>query len=98
MSRHGKELRGASKMRGPSSGVASSKFLGANIFDFKRITLFCLEKRFSMDEMTIFSEIGGGHGPFDSLLGTPMGHSSWLIWPLHKYVTGYRPLLGNYSA
>ena len=35
------------------------------MFDFRRITLFCLEKRLSKHKMTIFSKnFGGGHGPF----------------------------------
>jgi len=34
------------------------------MFDFKRITLFCLEKRLSKHKMTIFSIKLGGHGPF----------------------------------
>jgi len=32
------------------------------MFDFRRITLFCLEKRFSKQKMTIFSKNLGGHG------------------------------------
>ena len=34
------------------------------MFDFGRITLLCLEKRFSKHKMTIFSKNLGGHGPF----------------------------------
>jgi len=34
------------------------------MFDYRRITLFCLEKRFSKHKMTIFSKNFGGHGPF----------------------------------
>jgi len=34
------------------------------MFDFRRITLFCLEKRLSKHKVTIFSKILGGHGPF----------------------------------
>jgi len=34
------------------------------MFDFRRITLFCLEKRLSKHKMTIFSKNLGGHGPF----------------------------------
>jgi len=55
-----------------SSGVDSpkiwgeSKILGgAKMFDFRRITLFCLEKRFSKQKITIFSKnLGRVHGPF----------------------------------
>jgi len=53
------------------SGVASPKILGgqniwgAKMFDFRRMTLFCLEKRLSKHKMTIFSKnLGWGHGPF----------------------------------
>jgi len=39
------------------SGVASPKILGGDkMFDFRRITLFCLEKRLSKHKMTIFSK------------------------------------------
>ena len=34
------------------------------MLDFRRITLFCLEKRFSKHKMTMFSKIWRGHGPF----------------------------------
>jgi len=44
-----------------NSGVASPKIWGeaknvggAKMFDFRRITLFCLEKRLSKHKMTIF--------------------------------------------
>jgi len=36
------------------------------MFDFRRMTLFCLEKRLSKHEMTICSKIWGGHGLFAS--------------------------------
>ena len=36
----------------------------AKMFDFRRITLFCLEKCLSKHKMTIFSKNLGGHGPF----------------------------------
>jgi len=35
------------------------------MFNFRRITLFCLEKRLSKHKMTIFSKNLGGHGLFD---------------------------------
>ena len=38
------------------SGVASPKILGGKTFGFRRITLFCLEKRLSKHKMTIFSK------------------------------------------
>ena len=34
------------------------------MFDFRRITLFCLEKRLSKHRTTIVSKNLGGHGPF----------------------------------
>jgi len=34
------------------------------MFDFRRITLFCLEKRLSKHKMTIFSKNCGDHGTF----------------------------------
>jgi len=37
------------------------------MFDFRRITLFCSEKRLSKHKMTIFSKDLGGHGPFAPL-------------------------------
>ena len=57
------------------SGVASPKtWVGGKMFDFRRITLFCLEKRLSKHKMTIFSKNLGGHGPFSPplALATPM--------------------------
>ena len=42
------------------------------MFDFRRITLFCLEKRLSKHKMTIFSKIFGEDGPFGPPLATPM--------------------------
>ena len=39
-------------------------FWGGGMFDFRRITLFCLEKRLSKHKMTIFSKNLEGHGPF----------------------------------
>jgi len=34
------------------------------MFDFRRITLFCLEKCLSKHKMTMFSKNVGGHGHF----------------------------------
>jgi len=34
------------------------------MFDFRRITLFCLEKRLSKYKITIFFNNLGGYGPF----------------------------------
>jgi len=36
------------------SGVTSAKIGGAKMFDFRRITLFCLEKRLSKQNDYIF--------------------------------------------
>jgi len=61
-----------------TSGVGSpeilggpKKFCGAKMFDFRRITLFCLEKRLSKHKMTIFSENLWGMAPLPPL-ATPM--------------------------
>jgi len=54
------------------SGVASPKILGGKMFDFRRITLFCLEKRLSKHKMTIFSKIFGGPRPLSPPLATPI--------------------------
>ena len=54
------------------SGVASPKIWGAKMFDFRRITLFCLEKRLSKHKMAMFSKHFGGTGPRWSPLARPM--------------------------
>jgi len=48
----------------PNSGVASPKIWGAKMFDFRRITLFCLKKRLSKHKTSTFSKNLGGHGPY----------------------------------
>jgi len=49
------------------------KLVGAKVYDFRRITLFCLEKRLLKHKMTIFSKnFRGSHGPFGPPLATPM--------------------------
>jgi len=50
--------------------VGTKNFGVAKVYDFRRITLLCLEKRLSKHKMTICSK-NGGHGPFDPL-DTPM--------------------------
>jgi len=45
---------------------------GAKMFDFRRITLFCLEKRLSKHEMTIFSKNVGETWSLWPSLSTPM--------------------------
>jgi len=47
------------------------------MFDFRRIALFCLEKRFSKHKMTIFSENFWGLGSFGPRLAMPMRVLSW---------------------
>jgi len=55
---------------------SQSKKLGGQIFDFKRITLFCLEKRLSKHKMTIFSKnFLGGMSPL-----APPGCAYAWIW------------------
>ena len=54
------------------SGVASPKIWEGKMFDFRRITLFCLEKRLSKHKMTIFSKNLGGMAPLPPRLATPM--------------------------
>jgi len=48
----------------PKSLRGPKNFWGAKVYDFRRITLFCLEKRLSKHKMTIFSKNLGGHGLF----------------------------------
>jgi len=48
-------------------------FEGAKMFDFRRITLFFLEKLLSKHKMSMFSKIVWvGHGPFGPALASPM--------------------------
>jgi len=62
-------------------GVASPEIFGGKMFDFRPITLFCLEKRLSKHKMTIFSKPLGGHGP----PATPMPlRSKPEMGPLHS--------------
>ena len=65
-------LKQCSKTHSPlrqSSGVPSpniwglQKIWGAKMFDFRRISLFCMEKRLSKHKMTIFSKNLGGPWP-----------------------------------
>ena len=44
---------------------------GGKMFDFRRIALFCLEKRPSKPKMTMFSNNLGGHGPSGCVYGFP---------------------------
>ena len=47
----------------PKNLGRAKKCGGAKMFDFRRITLFCLEKRPSKPKMTMFSKYLGGGGP-----------------------------------
>jgi len=66
--RTSKNFNSAVKSGLASSGVASPKiwrgeFGGAKMFDFRRITLFCLEKRLSKHKITMFPKNLGGPWP-----------------------------------
>jgi len=47
-----------------ASGVASSEIWGEQKFDFRRITLFCLENASQSTKSLYFLNIWGAHGPF----------------------------------
>jgi len=53
-------------------------FGGAKMFDYRRITLFCLEKRLSNHKMTIFSKNLGGPWP----LWYPAGYAYVLVFTM----------------
>jgi len=53
------------------------------MFDIRRITLFCLEKRLSKHKMTIFSKNWGEHGPFGLPLAMPMQNFICFIGCFH---------------
>jgi len=56
------------------------------MFDFRRITLFCLEKRLSKHKMAVFSKnFLGGHGPFG-----PPGYDYGSNTDLHRIVEAAR--------
>jgi len=57
----------------PKNLGGAKKIWGAKMLDFRRITLFCLEKRFSKHKITFFSKNWGGHGPFPP--GYAYGHT-----------------------
>ena len=66
---------------------------GAKMFDFRRITLFCLEKRFSKNKMTIFSKNLGGHGPIDPPCLRLWFHPTRGKDPLQRLIYGGQVLL-----
>jgi len=47
-----------------AAALPAQKFGGAKMFDFRRVRLFCLEKRLSKHKMTVFSKNLGGYGSF----------------------------------
>jgi len=51
-------------MVGVTVAQPAQKVWGAKMFDFRRITLFCLEKRLPKHKMTMFSKNCWGHGLF----------------------------------
>jgi len=56
-----------------ASGVVSPKFGGSKIFDFRRVTVFCLGHRFSKHKMNGHAKTLGGpwlHGPPGYVCGT----------------------------
>jgi len=58
-----------------NSGAASPKILGGGkMFDFRRIALFCLEKRLSRHKMTIYHVHVFSH-KYDMCV--PLGHFYW---------------------
>jgi len=65
------------KIGGTASGVASPKIL-RGMFDFRRITLFCLEKRLSKHKMTRFSKNLGDPWPLWPSRSYAYGHCSWM--------------------
>jgi len=48
---------------------------GGKMFDFRRITLFCLEKQLSKHKMSIFSKYLGGHGLLGNAYGCMVYHT-----------------------
>jgi len=61
--------------RSQPKNVGREKNLGvAKMFDFRRITLFCLDKRLSKHNMTAFQQFGGAWPPWLPL-ATPMSEN-----------------------
>jgi len=58
--------------------LGGQKFGEDKMFDFRRITLFCLEKHLSKHTMSIFSKNLGGHDPF-----APPGYA--YVFDLHDF-------------
>jgi len=70
--RHKKKLWDSSSA---SPKIFGEILVGPKIFDFRRITLFFLEKRFSKHKMTIYSKNSGGIAPL-----FPPGYAYALRW------------------
>jgi len=75
----------------PRQWRSQPKNLGeSKMLDFRRITLFCLEKRISRHKMAIFSKTFGGPRSLWPPLDTPMIHE------LKTLITGF--VLTNYVS
>jgi len=87
----------------PTSGVASpkiwgdKKFRGGKMFDFRRITLFCLEKRLSKHKMTMFSKIWRVW-PLWLRLCVRLGLKCWSRTSFRAVITDYQCGGTHYSA
>ena len=69
----------------PKNLEGAKKFWGAKVLDFRRITLFCLEKRLSKHKMTVFSKHLGCWGvmaPF-----APPGYAC-VLWSATFFAMG----------
>jgi len=75
-----------------SSGIASPEIWRGKMFDFRRITLFCLETRLSKGKMNIFCKNLEGAWPFWPPLATPMKSSALMIFASLKF----HPVLPNF--
>ena len=68
---------------------------GAKMFDFRRITLFCLKKRLSKHKMTLFSKnLGGNMAPLPPL-ATPMFATPAFAWFILTNVHMMQRFLGD---
>jgi len=82
-----KQFKPYSSVRSQPKNLVGQKIGGTQMCDFRRITLFCLEKRFSKHRITIISNNLGRHGPFDlPWLRLSCSSSKRLhILPLNRY-------------
>ena len=72
--------RPITQWRSQPRNLGEAKIWGNKMFDFRRITLFSLEKRLSKHKMNVFSKHLVGHGPFRLPLATPMLLPAWSRW------------------